>query len=68
MNEQQARTTANLLMAAAALGAVVVVLRSPTLRRLVTGLAKASAGPIAAYAAATVRDAWETSADPARLR
>ena len=62
MTEQQARTTANVVMAAAAFGAAVIVLRSPRLRRLVAGLAKASAGPLAAYAATTVRDAWSESA------
>ena len=61
MTEQQARTTANLVMAAAAVGAAVVVVRSPSLRRLAAGLAKASAAPLAAYAVTTVRQAWEVS-------
>ena len=34
MTEDSARTTANVVMAAAALGAAVIVLRNPTLRRL----------------------------------
>ena len=61
MTEQQARTTANLVMAAAAVGAAVIVLRSPSLRRFVWGLARASAAPLAAYALTTARDAWENS-------
>jgi hypothetical protein len=65
VTEQQARTTANLIMAAAAVGAAVVVLRSPDLRRLAWKLAQSSAAPLAAYAAATVRDAWDASASAA---
>jgi len=61
VTEQQARTTANLVMAVAAVGAAVIVLRSPRLRRLIAGLAKTSAGPLAAYAASTVRTAWDES-------
>lgn len=62
MNEQQARTTANVVMAAAALGAAVIVLRSPRLRRLVWRLTREYAAPLtAAYAVTTVRDAWESS-------
>jgi hypothetical protein len=61
VNEQQARVTANIVMMAAAAGAAVAIPRSPTLRRFVAGLAKASAGPLAAFAMATVRDAWEAS-------
>jgi uncharacterized membrane protein len=64
VTEQQARTTANVVMAAAAVGAAVIVLRSPRWRRFVLGLARASAAPLAAYAAATVRDAWDASAHP----
>ena len=67
MTEQQARTTANVVMAAAAVGAAVIVLRSPRWRRLVLGLARASAAPLAAYAAATVREAWDASAAPRTL-
>jgi hypothetical protein len=48
-------------MAAAAVGAAVIVLRSPSLRRLVWGLLKRSRGPLAAYSAMLVRDAWEQS-------
>jgi hypothetical protein len=62
MTEQHARTTANVVMAAAAIGVAVIVLRSPKLRRLVWGLARASAAPLSAYAAASVREAWSASA------
>jgi hypothetical protein len=46
-------------MAAAALGAAVIVLRSPKLRRLCWQLARQYAtGPLPAVLAMTVRDAW----------
>ena len=62
MTEQQARSTANIVMAAAALGAAVVVLRSPSLRRMAWQLARQyAAGPLAVYAATTVRQAWDES-------
>jgi hypothetical protein len=62
VTENQARVTANVVMAAAGVAAAVIVLRSPYLRRLIWGLAKASAAPLAAYAAGSVRDAWSASA------
>ena len=40
MREDTARTVANVVVGTAALGAVVVVLRVPTLRRLAFGLAR----------------------------
>lgn len=50
-------------MAAAALGAAVFVLRSPRLRRLAWQLARNYAtGPVAAWTAATVSEAWQASA------
>lgn len=60
-------------MAAAALGAAVIVLRNPKLRRLAFQLARQYAsGPLAAWAATSVRDAWDqsasTSARPDRVR
>lgn len=62
MNEQQARTTANVVMAVAAVGAAVIVLRSPSLRRLAWQLARQYAGgPLAVFLASTVHDAWEQS-------
>jgi predicted SpoU family rRNA methylase len=67
MTEAQARTTANVVMAAAAFGAAVIVLRSPTLRRLVWQITKQYAtGPLAVYAATAVRDAW-SEAGTARI-
>jgi len=63
VNEKQARTTANVVMAAAALGAAVFVMRNPKLRRMAWQLARQYAtGPLAAWTAGTVRDAWDASA------
>jgi hypothetical protein len=68
VTEQQARTTANVVMAAAALGAAVIVLRNPKLRRITWQLARQYAtGPLALWAAATVRQAWEESATATRV-
>jgi hypothetical protein len=62
VTEQQARTTANVVMAAAALGAAVVVLRSPKLRRITWQLARRyAAGPLAMWTATMVQDAWAGS-------
>ncbi len=55
--------TANVVMAAAALGAAVFVIRSPKLRRLAWQMARQYAtGPLAVWTAGTVRDAWDASA------
>jgi hypothetical protein len=63
MTERQARAAANALMAAAALGAAVFVLRSPKLRRMAWQMARQYAGgPLAVWAAGSVRDAWNASA------
>ena len=63
MTEKQARTVANGIMAAAALGAAIVVLRSPKLRRMAWQMARHYArGPLAVWAAGSVRDAWNASA------
>ena len=63
MTEDTARKAANIVMAAAALGAAVLVLRSPKLRRMAWQLAKHYAtGPLAGLTATTVRDAWDHSA------
>ena len=52
-----------MVMAAAALGAAVLVARSPKLRRMAWQLARQyAAGPLAAWGATTVRDAWDRSA------
>ena len=62
MTEDSARKTANLIIAAAALGAAVMVLRNPKLRRLCWQLGRRYAsGPLAAMMAMTVRDAWNES-------
>jgi len=62
MTEERARQAANLVMAAAALGAAVFVLRSPKLRRTAWQLARQyAAGPLAAWTTATIRDAWDKS-------
>ena len=62
MTEAHARQVANVVMAAAALGAAVLVLRSPRLRRIAWGMAKRYAvGPLPALAIATVQRAWEDS-------
>ena len=65
MTEDRARQVANVVMAAAALGAAVFVLRTPRLRRMAWQLARQyAAGPLAAWTATTVRDAWDTSGAP----
>jgi len=62
MTEERARQTANVVMAAAALGAAVFVLRSPRLRRMAWQLARQyAAGPLAAWTASTLRGAWDES-------
>jgi hypothetical protein len=62
MTSRQAGTAANAIMAAAALGAAVIVLRRATLRRLAWRLTRTYvAGPMAAWGATTVRDAWQAS-------
>jgi hypothetical protein len=62
VTEQQARTTANVVMAAAALGAAVIVLRNRKLRRIAWQKARQYAtGPLAVGMAALVRDAWDNS-------
>jgi hypothetical protein len=62
MNENQAHTAANIIMAAAALGAAVFILRNPKLRRMAWQLARQYAtGPLAVWSTATVRNAWDAS-------
>ena len=66
MTEERARQVANVVMAAAAVGAAVFVLRTPKLRRMAWQLARQyAAGPLGAWAATTMRDAWDQSAAPA---
>jgi hypothetical protein len=62
MTEDRARQVANVVMAVAAVGAAVFVLRSPKLRRLAWQAARQyAAGPLAAWTATTVHDAWQQS-------
>lgn len=62
MTEQQARTTANVVMGAAAVGAAYVVLRTPPLRRIAWQFARTwLSGPAVAWAATEVRRAWDES-------
>jgi hypothetical protein len=68
VTEAQARTTANIVMTAAALGAAVIILRSPRLRRIAWQLARQYAtGPLAVWTAGTVREAWDESGRQDRL-
>jgi len=63
MTEAQARTTANVVLATAVLGAAYYVLKTPPLRRRVWQIARSwTAGPLAAWAATDIRRAWEGSA------
>ena len=62
MTEQQARTTANVIMTVAVVGAAVMIARSPSLRKLAWRLARQYGGaPLAVFLATTVHDAWEQS-------
>ena len=65
MTEQHARTAANVVMGATAAGTAYAVLRSPRLRRLAWQVARSWArGPLAVWAAAELRRAWELSGRP----
>lgn len=67
MTEAQARTTANVVLAAAAIGAVYYVLKTPPLRRRVWQVARAwAAGPLATWTVTEIRRAWDESASSAR--
>jgi hypothetical protein len=62
VKEETARTVANVVMATAALGAAVVVLRTPALRRLAFGLARtAITTGIPLWLTKEVKDAWRNS-------
>jgi hypothetical protein len=66
MTEAQARTTANILLGAAAIGAAVLIVRTPALRRLAWHAARtaiATTGP--AWLATEVRRAWNETAPAA---
>ena len=62
MREETARTAANVIMATAAIGAAVVVLRTPALRRLAFGLARtAITTGIPVWLSREIKVAWEHS-------
>jgi hypothetical protein len=65
VNEDTARTVANVLMGAAAIAAAVVILRTPSLRRLAFGLARtAIVSGIPAWLSHEIKRAWEESKTP----
>ena len=62
VKEDTARTVANVVVGAAALGAAVVILRTPRLRRLAFGLARTvMVSGLPAWLAREVREAWTAS-------
>lgn len=68
MREDTARTVANIVIGAAAIGAAVVVLRVPALRRLAFGLARtAIVTGIPAWLTHETRRAWTESSNSAAL-
>ena len=59
LDEDSARTVANIIVWAAALGAAVVILRTPTLRRLAFGLARtALTVTLPVWLSREVQQAW----------
>lgn len=66
MKEETARTIANVVVATAAVGAAVVVLRTPKLRRLAFGLLRtALTTSIPFWLSGEIKTAWEKSGTPA---
>jgi hypothetical protein len=64
VREETARTVANVVVGAAAIGAAVVILRTPALRRVAFGLLRTAAvSAIPAWLAREVKQAWQAS-DP----
>ena len=64
MREETAQTVANVVIGAAALGAAVVILRVPTLRRLAFGLLRtAIVTGIPAWLTQETRRAWAESSN-----
>ena len=60
LEEDNARTLANVIVGAAALGAAVIVLRTPALRRLAFGLARTAVTvTIPVWLSREVREAWD---------
>jgi hypothetical protein len=65
MREDTARTIANLVLGAAAIGAAIVVLRVPALRKLALGLAAtAVTTQLPAWLKQEVSQAWAASRRP----
>ena len=63
LDEDNARTVANIVVGAAALGAAVVILRTPALRRLAFGLARtALTVTIPVWLSRDVQEAWADGA------
>ncbi|MEX1130184.1 MAG: hypothetical protein WD227_03940 [Vicinamibacterales bacterium] len=61
-NADTARTLANVILGAAALGAAVVVLRTPSLRRLAFGLARTAVTvTLPVWLSREVKQAWTDS-------
>ena len=62
MTEESARKVANVMLGAAAVGAAVVVLRTPALRRMAAGLAiTALTGTMPAWLRSELQRAWDES-------
>lgn len=62
MKEETARTIANVVLATAAVGAAVVVLRTPALRRLAFGLMRtAITTGVPVWLMREIKQAWEES-------
>jgi hypothetical protein len=62
VTEDNARTVANVVLGAAAIGAAVIILRTPTLRRLAFGLVRAAITVgIPAWVSREVREAWQAA-------
>lgn len=65
MRRETAETLADVIIGAALLGAAVVVVRTPALRRLALGLATtALTATLPAWIHREVRQAWDQSAPP----
>jgi hypothetical protein len=65
MTNERAEQAANIVLAAAAIGVVAVVMRTPALRRIAWRLAvTALTGSLPAWFAKEVRHAWSESGSP----
>jgi hypothetical protein len=63
MTEQQARKTANAVLAVAAIGAAIYILKTPSLRRMAWNLTKlALTSQVPGWLAHETRTAWRDSA------